>query len=138
MKSFLPWDAVYRRHRMRKYLPLILLAAAMTAGCTSRDIQWNNDGRIKSYKSPRFGAKEQAGKITITNGKNPTIEIEAVHSDLVEGIKVAVQAAVETAIKASGVPSRGIPASASRASASRMIPDTEEPTTLDPVEEIEP
>ncbi len=123
---------------MRKHLPLILLAAAAVAGCTSRDIQWNNDGRIKSYKSPRFGAKEQAGKITITNGKNPTIEIEAVHSDLVEGIKVAVQAAVETAIKSMGVPARGIPASASRASASRMIPDTEEPPTPYPVDEIEP
>lgn len=121
---------------MRKFIPLLLLAVASVTGCTNREIQWNNDGRIKLYKSPRFGAKEQAGKITITNGKNPTIEIEAVHSDLVEGIKVAVQTAVETAIKASGVPARGIPASASRASTPKLIPFTAEPT--EPVEEIEP
>ena len=129
---------MYRRHRMRKHLPLILLAAAAVAGCTSRDIQWNNDGRIKSYKSPRFGAKEQAGKITITNGKNPTIEIEALQSDLVEGIKAGVEAGVKAAIQGMGVRSRGIPTSASRAYASRMIPDTEEPPMPDPVDEIEP
>lgn len=122
---------------MRKFIPLLILAAAF-AGCTNRDIKWNNDGRIKSYKSPRFGAKEQAGKITITNGKNPSIEIEAVHSDLVEGIKVAVQAAVETAIKSMGVPTRGIPESASRASTPRTIPMTERPLETEPVDEIEP
>ena len=122
---------------MRKFIPLLILAAAF-AGCTNRDIQWNNNGRIKSYKSPRFGAKESAGKITITNGKNPTIEIEAVHSDLVEGIKVAVQAAVETAIKSMGVPARGIPASAARASTPMTIPLAESPVEPEPVDEIEP
>lgn len=74
----------------------------------------------------------------ITNGKNPSIEIEAVQSDLVEGIKVAVQAAVETAIKSMGVPTRGIPASAARASAPMEIPFTESPVEPDPVDEIEP
>lgn len=123
---------------MRKLIPLLIMAAAFVAGCANRDIQWNNDGRLKSYKSPRFGAKEQAGKIIIENGKNPSITIEAVQSDLVEGIKVAVQAAVETAIKSMGVPTRGIPASASRASAPRMIPFTESPVEPDPVDEIEP
>jgi hypothetical protein len=46
---------------MRKFIPLLLLAASF-AGCTNREIQWNNDGRIRLYKSPRFGAKEQAGE----------------------------------------------------------------------------
>ncbi len=121
---------------MRKIIPLVLLAVASVTGCTNREIQWNNDGRIKLYKSPRFGAKEQAGKITITNGKNPSIEIEALQSDLVEGIKAGVEAGVKAAIQAMGVPARGIPASASNDSLKRQAEFTAEPT--EPVEEIEP
>lgn len=122
---------------MRKFIPLLILAAAF-AGCTNREIQWNNDGRIKSYKSPRFGAKEQAGKITITNGKNPSIEIEALQSDLVEGIKAGVEAGVKAVIQSMGVPTRGIPASAARASTTRTIHLAESPVEPEPVDEIEP
>lgn len=123
--------------RMRKFIPLLLLAAAF-AGCTNREIKWNKDGRIQSYKSPRFGAKEQAGKITITNGKNPSIEIEALQSDLVEGIKAGVEAGVKAVIQSMGVPTRGIPASAARASTPRTIPLAESPVEPEPVDEIEP
>lgn len=120
---------------MMKALSLILVLAASVTfqGCSGRNVGFDpRTGKITTFKSDRFGVKENIGRLKVTNGKNPSIEIEAMESDLVQGLKVVVQTAIETALKAGGIPTRGVPENL------RTEPVPIESSEAEPLDEIEP
>lgn len=70
---------------------LIVAALAVAVGCSTREITLGE----ATYKSRRFGVKEQFGKIsasTVTKGATNYLTIDGVQSDLVTGIKVTAEA----------------------------------------------
>jgi len=81
---------------MKTALLTLLLAAA--AGCAHREITL--PGGV-SYKSTRFGVKEDFADINFTQQTNgaAALRVQGVKSDLVTGLGVVTEAAVSAAVK---------------------------------------
>jgi len=77
---------------------ILLLLAFVALGCTCREITL--PGGV-SYKSTRFGVKEDFADIAFTQQTNgaAALRVQGVKSDLVTGLGVVTEAAVSAAVK---------------------------------------